>query len=233
MNDVSRKEKKYLISLQQYKQLSHYIGHLIDQDAHNGNDGYKVRSLYFDSLDDRDYQEKLAGIELRRKIRLRIYNPTDKTASLEIKQKQGENQRKRSLKISREDAECLCSGNYSVLMKYKEPFASECYGLMNMYCYRPKTIVEYKRKAYMAKENRIRITFDQEIRATESSFDLFSDTLPMNPVIDPYNVVLEVKYNGFLLSYIKDALELNTRSEMAVSKYVLARSITMPVNTRM
>ena len=33
--------------------------------------------------------------------------------------------------------------------------------------------------------------------------ELFSDRLNMTPVLDPFNSVLEVKYNGFLLSYIK------------------------------
>ena len=41
---------------------------------------------------------------------------------------------------------------------------------------------------------------------------------------DPYNAVLEVKYNGFLLSYIKDLVSLANRSEFSVSKYCLSRS---------
>lgn len=47
---------------------------------------------------------------------------------LEMKQKQGPNQLKRSLKISREDAICLTKGDYSPLLKYKEDFAAEYYG---------------------------------------------------------------------------------------------------------
>jgi hypothetical protein len=45
----------------------------------------------------------------------------------------------------------------------------------------------------------------------------------MNPVLDPYDVVLEVKYNGFLLDYIKNALGTINRNELSVSKYMLAR----------
>lgn len=67
-----------------------------------------------------------------------------------------------------------------------------------------KTIVEYKRKAYIAKENKIRITFDHQIEATETNMDLFAPDLNMYPVLDKFNGVLEVKYNGFLLSYIKE-----------------------------
>lgn len=90
-------------------------------------------------------------------------------------------------------------------------------------CYRPKTIVEYDRKAFIAKENKIRITFDSRIVSVESCFDLFSPRLNMNPVLDPYCVVLEVKYNGFLLDYLRELINSVDRSELSVSKYVLAR----------
>ena len=89
--------------------------------------------------------------------------------------------------------------------------------------YRPKTIVQYNRKAFIAKENRIRLTFDHNIVSTESSFDLFSESLNMSPVLDPYEVVLEVKFNGFLLSYIRGLINNVDKSELSVSKYVLAR----------
>lgn len=140
---------------------------------------------------------------------------------LEMKQKQGPNQLKRSLKISREDAICLTKGDYSPLLKYKEDFAAECYGMMNYRCYRPKTVIEYNRKAFIAKENKIRITFDNNIVATESCFDLFSPTLNMNPVLDKYCVVMEVKFNGFLLDYIRRLINSIDKSELSVSKYVL------------
>ena len=94
---------------------------------------------------------------------------------------------------------------------------------MHTHCYLPKTVVEYNRKAYIAKENKIRITFDNRIVSTESCFDIFSERLNMNPVLDPYNAVLEVKYNGFLLEYIKRMINSVDRSEISVSKYVLAR----------
>ena len=75
----------------------------------------------------------------------------------------------------------------------------------------------------IAKENKILITFDNQIVSTESHFDLFSKKLNMNPVLDPYDVILEVKYNGFLLSYIKEMINSIDKSELSVSKYCLAR----------
>ena len=74
-----------------------------------------------------------------------------------------------------------------------------------------------------AKENKIRITFDNNIVATETNFDLFSENLVMYPVLDKFNVVLEVKFNGFLLDYIRQFINSINKSELSVSKYALAR----------
>lgn len=224
MNEVYRQEKKYFMNLLDMAQLSARLDQVMLRDAHSGAQGYAIRSLYFDSLDERDYQEKVDGIELRRKLRLRIYDPAADFAMLEMKQKEGIYQKKRSLRIARADAEALARGCYDSLLSYPDPFAAECYGLMTMWCYRPKTIVEYRRLAYIARENKIRITFDRDIRANEACCDLFSPNLNLYPVLDPFNLVLEVKYNGFLLSYIKDLVNGANRSELSVSKYCLARS---------
>ena len=69
--------------------------------------------------------------------------------------------------------------------------------------------------------------WDSQVAATESSYDLFAGRLPLYPVLDPFYTVLEVKYNGFLLSYMKDLLDLVGRSELSVSKYCLARSVSL------
>lgn len=223
MNIVLRKEKKYLLSADEAAALAHRTEAVMHGDPHNGVCGYAVRSLYFDTLYDSDYFEKTQGTELRRKIRLRCYDPNGDFAMLEMKQKQGANQLKRSLRISRGDAILISKGNYQPLLSYGNSFAAELYGLMCCRCYKPKTVVEYNRRAYIAKENRIRVTFDSDIVATESSFELFDPHLNMNPVLDKYDTVLEVKFNGFLLSYIKELINPANRSEISVSKYVLAR----------
>ena len=226
MNEVLRQEKKYAINAADGAALRQRLGPVMLGDAHNGAQGYVIRSLYFDTPDDQDFQDKVDGLELRRKLRLRTYSPQSDFAMLEMKQKQGPYQRKRSLRLAREDAQRLCRGDYRPLQKMADPFAAECYGLMHCRCYRPRAVVEYRRQAYIARENHIRITLDSRITATESSFSLFSGQLPMYPVLDPFHMVLEVKYNGFLLSYIKDLLDLVGRPELSVSKYCLARSVS-------
>ena len=231
MNEVSRREKKYAIKLAAGTVLRGRLGSVMHGDPHNGPQGYEIRSLYFDTPDDQDFADKVDGLELRRKIRLRTYSPQSDFAMLEMKQKEGPYQRKRSLRLRREEAVRLCQGDYRPLLSHTDPFAAECYGLMHCRCYRPKAVVAYRRQAYVARENHIRITLDSQITATESSYDLFSQQLPLYTVMDPFQMVLEVKYNGFLLSYLKDLLDLVARPELSVSKYCLARSVSLSLQS--
>ena len=227
MNEVLRQEKKYAVNVLDGAALRGRLCPVMHGDAHNGPQGYSIRSLYFDTPDDQDFNDKVDGLELRRKIRLRTYSPQSDFAMLEMKQKEGPYQRKRSLRLSREDAQRLCQGDYRPLQAYEDPFAAECYGLMHCRCYRPKAVVEYRRQAFVARENHIRITLDSQIAATESGWDLFDPGLSLYPVLDPFRMVLEVKYNGFLLSYLKDLLDLVGRPELSVSKYCLERGVAL------
>ena len=226
-DEVLRQEKKFLMTIDKAYKLRHKLGEVLHKDENGGVNGYMIRSLYFDSLEERDFDEKLAGIESRRKIRLRNYGPDTDFAKLEMKQKQGMMQKKRSLKMSKDDALEMIYGNYSVLMRYSDPFAIECYSVMNMFCYRPKAVITYSRLPFVVKENKIRLTFDSDIRGTESFYDIFSRELTEVPLFDPYIVLLEVKFNGFLLSYIRDLLNTLDTSEVSLSKYCLGRKSTL------
>lgn len=141
-----------------------------------------------------------------------------------MKEKQGQNQRKRSLSVSKQQAIRLIQGEYNVLKEIGGALAQEFYCTMQIGLYRPKTVVEYNRLAYMVKENNIRVTLDSQLTATEANYDIFSSELSLYPITD--QLVLEVKYNHFLLDYIKDILNLSNKEEVAISKYCLARQIS-------
>ena len=230
MNEVLRQERKLLLSMTQGMRLEEKLSAVLPPDPHNGPQaGYLVRSLYFDTTKNRDYREKEDGLELRRKIRLRIYTPQAAEAFLEMKQKQGGSQRKRSLKIGREQARRIASGDYTPLLSYREDFAAECYALMKRDGYLPRSIVEYRRRAYIKPENNIRITLDSQVRALEGHCALFFEEKPgLYPVLDPWKVILEVKYDHFLFSYIRDMIRSCNQSEVSVSKYCMARAGMLP-----
>lgn len=228
MIEVLRREEKYLINLCDAHIWQHQLSKVLMTDRFSQNGRYMVRSLYFDTPDDKDYHDKMTEQNLRRKIRMRIYHPQDTMVKLELKQKENIFQKKRSLLITKEDAQELMDGRYSALLRYKEDLAAELYAIMSLEVYKPKSIVEYKRYAFITKENNTRLTFDSDIRVTESSFDLFSENLPLTWAQAPDKVILEVKYDRFLLSYITDLISTVNERSISSSKYCLSRMLGYP-----
>ena len=222
--DILRTEQKYDLTLSEMYTVIGRLNCLLTGDSHNYGGGYMVRSLYFDTVNDDDFYDKLDGLEIRRKIRLRIYDPAGSSAKLELKEKTGQNQRKRSLTLTREEAQRMVKGDYDVLLEKADGFADELYGRMKQYCYIPKCIVQYYRTAYAESVNDTRVTFDRDLRATEACFDLFSTDLQLNPVGLMLGCTMEVKFNNFLLSYVKDAVSIADRTPLSASKYGMARN---------
>lgn len=221
--DVLRTEKKYPVSGRQVYQLRSLLRQVFPFDEYcRGGSGYMVRSVYFDSYDNQDFYEKEAGVECRKKIRLRTYGP-DSPVKLEWKQKQGSVQRKRSLILTREDAEALIAGDYKALLSYDVPIAMEFYTLMVSKLYRPRCMVQYDRQAFAVPVNQTRITLDSGLCVHEGSYELFSESPSLYPAAGLEHATLEVKYNHFLPGYVKEILSPFGLIEISSSKYVAAR----------
>ena len=76
------------------------------------------------------------------------------------------------------------------------------------------------------KENSIRITFDHHLKGTEAYYNIFDPKINENYIMDPYLAVMEVKFNGFLLSYIREIINAVDAPETSVSKYFLGRQVS-------
>ncbi len=225
-NSVRRREYKYLLGESQAFDLRKRLAALLSTDPHSGPDGYCVRSLYFDTPDDTDYELRMAGVEKRKKIRLRVYSPDAEWCSLEIKLKVGELHNKRTLVISRTDAEILIGGDYSVLLNYAEGdpggTALLLYTEMMLGCVRPVTLIEYHRYAFTYPECRTRITLDSRVMCSESDLDLFRRDPGLVPLMYD-RTILELKFDGYLMKFISDILRPYNLTRMAVSKYSMGR----------
>ncbi|MGL4850330.1 MAG: polyphosphate polymerase domain-containing protein [Clostridium sp.] len=219
--NIVRNEKKYRIEQITKYRLIDVLEKVMKKDNFSENESYKVRSLYFDTIYNKDYIEKKSGIEKRRKIRLRTYNENEDLVKLEIKEKINEVQRKESILIKKNAALKLINGDYDVLRLIKSPIAKKIQYIMQLELYKPTCIIEYERTAFVLEENDTRITIDENIRSTESNFDLFSKELMLNKVVE--DVVLEVKYDRFLVSYIKDILDSVNKLDTSCSKYCMGR----------
>lgn len=230
MLDVKRSELKYILSDCEAERVKHALTPVMDVDPHNAtSDGYHIRSLYFDTVYNRDFREKIDGLEKRKKIRIRIYGNESDIIKLELKEKFNDSNRKRSLTITRDEALMMINCDYSFLYEGKGGLGKWLYFEMTENTYIPKTIVEYKRYAFVHDMNNIRITFDRDLYATEADHDIFNQDLTMYPVAPPSEITMEVKYDSFLLSYIKEAIERASASRISNSKYIRARLISSSV----
>ena len=84
-----RHELKYLISYADKAELVVRLAPVLHLDPHAQQGGYFIRSLYFDDYWNTAYEEKDAGVLLRKKYRIRIYNCSDRSIKLERKKKFG------------------------------------------------------------------------------------------------------------------------------------------------
>lgn len=220
---VNRRELKYPIGEMDYYKVNELFKEVLTPDPNNKSYGYRIRSLYFDSLNNDDYYAKVNGEEIRKKIRLRIYDTKTEEVKLEIKRKMNVSQRKETTTISREDAIALINKDYSVLLNYENDTAKSAYNIMTIGQYRPVVLVDYNRRAYIHNENNIRVTLDSDIKSNEFDFDMFNEDILMTPIVDYYNAVLEVKFDGELFCWISQALAGLDTTNRSLSKYCSSR----------
>lgn len=221
MTAVFRKEIKYVVYQHEFAKMRPLLSALMQRDTHGGDFGYVVRSLYFDSVYDRDYYDTVDGRLKKAKVRLRIYGK-DSPIKLELKQKENSDSLKQSLLITPEEARCMQQCDYEFLSRRPEPVARTLYMRLLQGAYQPKTLVEYDREAYLYDAGDVRITFDTGMRATASDWDLFADTPPWTTLAPAGTGVLEVKYTSLLPSFLKQIVQTD-RLATANSKYVQAR----------
>ena len=69
-----RHEWKFEISKSDMYVLRQRLRAVASPDSHAVNGTYRIRSLYFDNLSDRALREKLDGVSIREKFRIRYYN---------------------------------------------------------------------------------------------------------------------------------------------------------------
>lgn len=217
---IFRNEWKYLLSQNQADLLKRRLSPFLELDKHAGEDGYEIRSLYFDDYYNSAYNQKLMGVYSRKKWRIRIYNYSDSKIVLERKKKNGNYIYKESADITREEFEKILNNDFLFLLDKDKNLYKEFYYECMTNLLRPKVIVDYNRIPLVQDEGTVRITFDSDIRAAVGSFDIFDSKLPQFSACEADYLVLEVKYTEFIPQMIKELLPLDGQEFTAFSKYV-------------
>lgn len=216
-----RNEWKYYISSWEQQELRERFLMVMHHDKHAVNGVYMIRSLYFEDYWNNSYNEKMMGVNDRKKYRIRIYNCSDRAIKLERKVKNGNYIHKDSAKITREETESIIKGEYGFLLHHAEPLCREFYYECMVNQMRPRTIVDYEREPFIMDEGTVRVTFDSHVRAAIFSNDIFDPDLPTLEVLEPDRLVMEVKFTEFLPQIIKQIIPPYASEFSAISKYTL------------
>ncbi|MBO6132896.1 MAG: polyphosphate polymerase domain-containing protein [Lachnospiraceae bacterium] len=205
------------------KALEMRLQGLMNRDQNVGPDGsYLVRSIYFDSFDDRFLLENINGVDPREKFRIRSYNRDSSRISLELKRRERGKIGKKSELLDKEEFDALIFGNYDfnekdgfLLKRLKALHKSELVS--------PKVMVEYRRWAYTYPVGNVRVTFDRMISASSEIGRFFEEDSRSRPVLRAGMSLMEIKFDWALPDFINDALYNEELSPSTFSKYYLCR----------
>lgn len=216
-----RHELKYLISEAEKEVIIRRLSPFMGADAHVRGEGYMIRSLYFDDRFERAYEEKLAGVESRKKYRIRIYDYSDEVIKLECKHKEGQYIHKTAAALTREETQAIIDGRYDFLLGRKELLCREFYFECALNKMAPKVVVDYDRIPFVYPYGDVRITFDCGVRAGLFVDNIFDRTLPVASVMEPGMLIMEVKFTEYIPELIRRLLPVADSAYMAYSKYTM------------
>ena len=215
-----RYEYKYLISEQSAALLRCQLAALLSTDKHSNGDGhYFIRSVYFDDADYTAYYDKLAGVNVRNKYRLRFYNMDSRYLFFEAKRKRGQRMIKDSIVVSRGCADRMMSGRHLRPDELTHPLLKEFDAFSRAGGLAPSVIVDYDRSAFTYPMSDTRITLDSDVRAETYRPQNVFVRHASAPVLDDGMVILEVKFNEVLPPFLTQWLSGVPKVLCANSKY--------------
>lgn len=214
-----RHEYKFLISEASAQLLKQRLPCFMARDSHAGPTGqYTIRSLYFDNSDHTAFFEKVDGVDNRTKYRIRLYNGDLSYLKLERKEKKGHLTRKTAQRISQAQAEAFQNG--ASLPVEEETLAGELRREL-LAGLRAAVVVDYDRTPFVCTAGNTRITLDENLRTIPHSTRLDAPDAAMIPILEPGQVIMEVKFDDFLPGYLTEVLSDIPKAAMAVSKFAL------------
>ncbi len=217
-----RHEWKHEINLADLYAIKARLHAIARGDPHAIDGKYHIRSLYFDNRNDKALREKIDGVNRREKFRIRYYNGDTSLIKLEKKSKVNGLETKYSAPLTREEAQKIVDGDIDFLMESKDALHNELYCKMHYQGLRPVTIVDYTREPFIYGPGNVRVTFDYDIHTGLGCTDFLNPNCVTIPAGDPI-IIMEVKWDEFLPSIIKHAVQMPGRRVTAFSKYAQCR----------
>lgn len=220
-----RHELKYEINYAEYLSLRSKLRAIMPQDRNVRADGtYQIRSIYFDNFEDKALREKIDGINMREKFRIRYYNDDLSYISLEKKVKTNHLGQKYSARLTQEEYKKILNGDVNWMFSHENFLIRELYAKWNYQLMRPRVVVSYVREPYIFRAGNVRICFDFDIRSSlfRKVFD-GDDITDISAMEETGQIILEVKYDAYLPEVIACLVQTEDSRVQAFSKYGACR----------
>jgi SPX domain protein involved in polyphosphate accumulation len=188
---------------------------------------YNVRSIYFDTPRLLFYNEKLDGVKIRKKLRVRVYNTLDRDsiAFLEIKRKYNNTVFKERVKLPLNDTLDVLNGAQVHIPEgfnsFTEAATLEKFRyLIKRLNLQPTILVTYEREALVGIDDpAMRVTFDMNVRSyshpqIEEIYREEDLTL-----LKKDEFILEIKFNGRMPVWVRNIIRDFKLHIQAISKY--------------
>ena len=218
-----RHEWKHQIDYAELLALRARLPAVMAYDSHARNGQYEIRSLYFDNAEDKALREKLDGVNGREKYRIRYYNGDTSFMLLEKKSKINGLCSKAKTRLSFAQAQAIAAGDMRGLASGNQPLVQELRFKMETQGLRPKTIVQYTREPFVYPAGNVRVTLDHHIRTGMTCTDFLNPNCILIPAGRDFPILLEVKWDAFLPSVIRDLVQIPAARSAAFSKYAACR----------
>ncbi|PUB29822.1 VTC domain-containing protein [Promicromonospora sp. AC04] len=229
LHAFNRFEIKYLVPEDQADELRAELRRHMDDDAHSGDGGYPITSVYYDTEHLKFYWEKIEGLKFRRKLRVRHYGTADdltpeSNVFVEIKQRVNRVTQKRRVSLPYRDALRLCSPEgyepAGEVSTRERAFLDEVSTLVGELGLRPTVTTGYHREAWVGREADLglRVTLDHRLRGRDRDFHLSSESVN-RLTLPPRLSVLEVKANERVPAWVTDVTARMSLDVVRISKY--------------
>ena len=230
-----RRELKYLVREADRTRLHAAIARFVRSDAHASASGdvprYTVRSVYLDTPDFRDYEEKEDGRLRRRKLRVRGYDISTGEVYLEVKHKHEGAVWKDRTRVPAPVAARLVAGASPARLLAERALSPSQGRAASAFCYRlrregrrPTLLVTYDREPLVGRlDPSLRITFDRRLRCAAyprfgNDFGGLYSEREVREVL-PGHFILEVKYDRVHPSWLRPIIGRFGLRQQPLSKY--------------
>jgi len=230
----SRLEYKYLVPVSQLDAVRDAIKPFVRLDKYSqsrDNNEYTIRSVYFDTPTMDCYEEKIDGIKVRKKYRIRGYNElnSDGIVFLEIKRKYRNFISKNRAPLYNKDLENLFDSRDidKYILKFGPADKSKKDAQRFLFHYfrlnlRPKILIVYEREAYYDKFcDSVRITLDKNLRSAPFTYhNKLTNGYQLKPAFKNH-FILELKFDRGLPLWAKRVIARFAPPKLALSKYTI------------